>query len=416
MFRPFELFIGLRYLRARRRNQYVSFISLMSLLGIALGVAALIVIISVMNGFENELRFRLLSATSHASVLGEAGDLDRWQEVREQALAMPEVVAAAPFVEFESMLAYGRELTPAKVRGVLPKLEASVSRISESMLAGSLADLTSGGRGVVLGRLLALRLGVTPGDSITLMVPQAGNGGHILTPELWRFTVTGLFEVGMQEHDGVLALINLDDAVTLRHMTPGRVTGLRLDTGNLFRAPATVKRLVTVLGQGYKSTDWTQENASYFRAVAIEKTMMAVLLFLIVGVAAFNIVATLVMVVTDKRSEIAILRTVGATPRSVVFMFMAQGIVIGLVGTLLGVIIGVLLALNVETLAPQLETLFGFQIFPSDVYYISRIPSDLRVSNVVSIGLVTFVLTMLSTLYPSFRAARTQPAEALRYD
>ena len=416
MFRPFELFVGLRYLRARRRNQYVSFISLMSLLGIALGVAALIVIISVMNGFENELRFRLLSATSHASVLGESGELDDWQDVRERALAMPEVLAAAPFVEFASMLAYGRELSPATVRGVLPELEASVSRINESMLAGSLADLTSGGRGVVLGRLLALRLGVTPGDSITLMVPRAIGGGHSLTPELWRFTVTGLFEVGMQEHDGVLALIHLDDAATVRHMAPGRVTGLRLDTRDLFRAPDIVSRIVTMLGEGYTSTDWTQENASYFRAVAIEKTMMAVLLFLIVGVAAFNIVATLVMVVTDKRSEIAILRTVGTTPRSVVLIFMTQGIVIGLVGTLLGIIFGILLALNVETLAPQLEAMFGFQIFPSDVYYISRIPSDMKVSNVVSIGLAAFVLTLLSTIYPSFRAARTQPAESLRYD
>jgi lipoprotein-releasing system permease protein len=413
MFRPLALFVGLRYLRARRRNQFVSFISLMSLLGVVVGVAALIVVLSVMNGFENELRHRLLAMTSHATITGPDRRLEDWASVAARVEALPGVQAAAPFVEIQGMLGNGARLKAAVVRGIAPELESAVSAVGQHLLYGDLTELRPGSNEVVLGRLLAAQLGVGPGDGVTLMVP-GGPGGR-LVPKLYRLTVAGIFEVGMQEHDGVLGLMHIDDAAEILGL--GRdVSGVRLALTDMLNAPAVSRAVSADLGAGYTARDWTEENASYFRAVAIEKTMMTIVLLLVVGVAAFNIVATLVMVVTDKRSEIAILRTIGVPPGGVTRIFLVQGLVIGVVGTLLGVALGVPLALNVETIAPQIESLLGVDILPADVYYIASLPSEVRTPDVVRVTLLAFGLCALATLYPSWRAARTQPAEALRYD
>jgi lipoprotein-releasing system permease protein len=413
MFRPLALFVGLRYLRARRRNQFVSFISLMSLLGVIVGVAALIVVLSVMNGFENELRQRLLAMTSHATITGPDQRLADWEAVAAQVVAVPGVRAAAPFVEIQGMLGNGSRLKAAVVRGIVPDLEPAVSEVGEHLIFGDLEALRPGSNEVVLGRLLAAQLGVGPGDRLTLMVPS-GAGGR-LVPRLHRLTVAGIFEVGMQEHDGVLALMHIDDAAGILDLGED-VSGVRLSLAEMLDAPAVSKAVSASLGPGYTARDWTQENASYFRAVGIEKTMMTIVLLLVVGVAAFNIVATLVMVVTDKRSEIAILRTIGVPPGGVTRIFLVQGLVIGIVGTLVGAAVGVPLALNVETIAPRIESLLGVDILPADVYYIASLPSEVRVPDVVRVTLLAFGLCALATLYPSWRAARTQPAEALRYD
>lgn len=413
MFRPLEIFVGLRYLRARRQSRFVSFISLMSLLGVAVGVAALIVVISVMNGFENELRQRLLALTSHASISGPDGRLPGWRRALDLAAEVPQVRAAAPYVEIQGMLGNGPRLKAAIVRGVDPALESAVSRVDDSMVVGNLGSLTDGEHGIILGRLLAAQLGVSMGDPVTLMVPTIQGAG--LVPRMRRFTVTGIFEVGMQEHDGVLALVSLRDAADTLGLGDA-VTGVRLQLENLFSAPAVSRQVASALGPDFLARDWTEENASYFRAVRIEKTMMTIILSLVVAVAAFNIVATLVMVVTDKRSEIAILRTLGLSPGGVMRAFLVQGVVIGLVGTMLGAGLGIPLALNVEALAGGLERALGMEIMPADVYYIARLPSELRVPDVIRILALAFTLCAASTLYPAFRAARTQPAEALRYD
>jgi lipoprotein-releasing system permease protein len=413
MFRPLEIFVGLRYLRARRLSRFVSFISLMSLLGVAVGVAALIVVISVMNGFENELRQRLLSMTSHATISGPGGRLSDWGQAVESALQAPEVKAAAPYVEIQGMLGNGSRLKAALIRGVDPAREPAVSQVDDNMLTGDLSSLEDGRQGIILGRLLAAQLGVTPGDPVTLMVPRVEGGA--LVPRLRRFTVTGVFEVGMQELDGILALVSLGDAAGILDLGTA-VTGVRLQLDNLFSAPAVSRRVAAMLGEDFVARDWTEENASYFRAVRIEKTMMTIILSLVVAVAAFNIVATLVMVVTDKRSEIAILRTLGLSAGGVMRAFLVQGVVIGLVGVVLGGALGIPLAMNVETIAGGLERLLGLEFMPADVYYIARLPSDLRAPDVVRILALAFVLCTVSTLYPAYRAARTQPAEALRYD
>ena len=415
MFRPLEIYIGLRYLRARKASRFVSFISLVSLLGVAVGVAALIVVLSVMNGFEQELRGRLLNLTSHAVVTAPGSRLRNWEPVLETVQRTPGVAGAAPFVEVQAMLAHGGLLKGTLLRGVDPTREPAVSRVEEHMLVGSLSLLEAGSDHLVLGRLLAARLRVGLGDSLTLLVPTGGETGTRLVPRLRRFTVVGLFEVGMEEQDGLLALAHLDDAAAARGR-PGEVSGVRLQLEDLFAAPRISRELAAALGPGYEARDWTAENASYFRAVRIEKTMMTIILSLVVAVAAFNIVATLVMVVTDKRAEIAILRTMGLSPGSVMRVFLVQGAAIGTAGTLLGVLLGVPLALNVGTVMPAIESLFGFSVLPVEVYYITRLPSDLRVPQVVMITVIALSLCLLSTVYPSLRAARTEPAEALRYE
>ena len=411
---PLPLFIGLRYVRARSTQFFVSFISWVSLAGICVGVAALITIISVMNGFEGELRARLLSLSSHATLTGNRQALARWPELAAQASRQPGVAGAAPYVELQALVTHEPDLQPAVVRGVEPALERAVSDIGRAMVQGRLEDLEAGAARIVLGRVLAYQLSVGVGDTVTVMIPVGGASGTELDPRIQRFTVAGIFEVGLQDHDSLLALAHLEDAQALRGSQA--ISGLRLRFADVFAAPQLAAATAAALGGGFRVRDWTQENASYFRAIRIEKTMMTLILLLIVAVAAFNIVATLVMVVTDKRTDIAILRTIGARPGAIVGVFMTQGVVIGWLGTALGIILGLLLALNVATIAPLLERTFGFQIMDADVYYITAIPSDVQVADVILIGTVAFLLTVLATIYPAVRAARTEPAEALRYE
>ena len=416
MFQPLEIYIGLRYLRTRQQNRFVSFITLASLIGVALGVAALIVVLSVMNGFENELRGRLLSMTSHATVAAARGGMDDWREIIAGAQQQENVVGAAPYVQLQGMLANGANLNGALVRGIDPQLEKTVDRVGSFMVEGTLDSLDTPANNIVLGRLLALRLGIDTGDRVRLLVPQTGLTAGDIRPRMSRFTVSGIFEAGLQEHDGSLALVNISEAATLAGLGDS-VSGVRLQFDDVFAAPGGIKTLAANLdSERYRFSDWTVENASYFRAIRIEKTMMSIILLLVVAVAVFNIVATLMMVVTDKRREIAILRTLGLKPKSVVRIFMIQGVVIGWVGALTGVGLGILLARNVGTIMPKLEALFGFQVLPADVYYISQLPSDLHTADVLFIALAAFVLSAIATIFPSRRAAKVEPAEALRYD
>ena len=412
MFRPLECFIGLRYVQARARRGFVSFISLASLLGIGLGVAALIVILSVMNGFESELRTRLLSMTAHASLSQPGTGFEDWSSARAQVLEQPGVVGASPFVALEGMLGSGANLSPAIVRGILPSEEATASQLERFFSIGSLADLEPNARRIVLGRILALNLGVGVGDRINLLVPQFENGR--LIPRLSSFLVSGLFEAGIQDHDASLALVHLSDASQLKGLQ-GRAQGLAIRMHD----PLQVGQLQVAIEATQPSleySDWTLENSNYFRAIRIEKIMMTFLLLLIVAVAAFNIVASLMMVVTDKQKDIAILRTYGLESARVARVFMVQGSLLGLVGTLIGVVLGVVLAINVETIVPWLELTFNFQIMPGDVYYVTEIPSEVRLADVIVISVLAFLVAVIATIYPSRRAAAVAPAEALRYE
>ncbi len=415
MYKPLALFIGLRYTRAKRRNHFISFISLISMLGIALGVTALITVLSVMNGFENELRNRILGMTAHATIQGYGENLSDWQGVRERMLEHPRILAAAPYIQREGMLINGNLVNGSVIRGIDPALEPGVSKVTEHMRRGELASLVPGEFNIVLGAELAMALGVGVGDKVTLVTPTANVTAAGILPRLKRFTVSAIFQVGMFEYDSALGLIHLSDAQKLFRMGE-EVTGVRLQVDELFAAPQVVREAGNRLEGVYYVRDWTQSHSNFFRAIRTEKMVMFIILLLIVGVAAFNIVSTLVMVVTDKESDIAILKTLGATPRTILLIFIVQGTLIGVIGTLLGLIGGVSLALNVETLVPWLEHAFGVQFLPADVYYISDLPSELHWDDVLHICGVSFLLTVLATLWPARRAAKTAPAEALRYE
>ena len=409
-----ELFLGLRYLRAKGRTRFVSFITSISLAGIALGVAALIIILSVMNGFEGELRDRLVSMTAHGQVSGRDNSVEDWRTLREEIIAEPGIAAAAPYIGMEGMIRSGGTLNAVLISGVLPELESAVSGGTINFVEGDLGVLEAGMKNIVLGRLLAMELRIRIGDGVILLIPKpTGDGG--LEPILERFVVRGVFEAGLQDHDALLALVHADDAA--RMMSLGNsVSAVRFRANDVMAAPAIARSIQNRLGPAVSASDWTVENASYFRAIRLEKMMMSLILSLIIGVAAFNIVASLVMVVTDKTSDIAILRTLGMGPNGVVRVFFIQGAVIGWLGVLLGVIFGVVLAMNVPTIVPWLEQLFGFQIMPGDVYYVTDIPSDIEFFDVTVIAVAAFALTSLATLYPARRAAHVNPSMALRYE
>ena len=415
MFHPLSIFVGLRYVRTRRQGFFVSFISWVSMLGVAVGVTALITIISVMNGFEGELRSRLVALTAHATLEGRRDWSGDWDALAARVREVPGVAGVAPFADVQAMTGRAGHLQPVLLHGIDPDAEPEVSSIEQYLVEGRLADLVPGGRRIVLGRILAWQLGAAVGDELTVMVPGRDlldSGGR---PRLQTFTVSGVFEVGLQEHDGSLALVALEDAAALAGRGAGPA-GLRLRFDDVMAAPARAARVADAVGPGAAVRDWTQEHAAYFRAIRIEKTMMSLILMLVVAVAAFNIVAALVMVVNEKRSDIAILRTLGLPRGGVVSAFFTQGLVIGAVGTLLGVVLGVLLASNVGHVVPLLERLFGFHVMDPTVYYITAIPSDVRTGQVAAIGIAAFLLTVLATIYPALRGAATEPAEALRYE
>ncbi len=417
MFRPLELFIGLRYMRAKRHNHFVSFISLSSTLGIALGITALITVLSVMNGFQEEVRGRILAMTPHATINRWNGVEDDWQAVRDWALKDPRVMGGAPYISGEAMLNNGSFVSGAMIQGILPEEEKKVSDIGSKMFDGALEGLQPGKFGIILGQVLAKSLGVMVGEKVTVITPQsiATPVGNL--PRLKRFDVVGLFKAGMYEYDRGLALVHIDDAAKLFQYPEGAVNGVRLKLHDLFMAPRFSLELSSKLpAEIFTASNWTQDHASYFRAVQIEKTAMFVILTLIVAVAAFNIVSMLVMVVTDKQADIAILRTLGISKLSIMGIFIVQGVTIGLVGTLLGLIGGVALATNVDVVVPFIERLFNIKMLSPDVYLISDIPSKVQLNDVLTIGLVAFGLSALATLYPAWQAAHTQPAEALRYE
>ena len=414
MINPVELFVGLRYLRAKRRTRFVSFITLISLLGIALGVAALIVILSVMNGFEGELRGRLLSMSAHGSVTGASGAIQDWEQLIDDVGSEPGVTAAAPFVQMEGMIQSGPELYAVLVHGVDPVYEKPLAGEMINMIEGDLDVLQAGSRSIILGRILAYDLGARIGDGVVLLIPRPVGDGT-LEPVLERFVLRGVFEAGLQDHDAVLALVHVSDAAEIQALGDA-VNAIRFRSDDVMAAPAIARALQARLGDGISTSDWTIENGSYFRAIRIEKMMMSLILSLIIGVAAFNIVASLVMVVTDKTTDIAVLRTLGMGPDGVVRVFFVQGAMIGWAGVLIGVLLGIVLALNVPVIVPFLEQTLGFQIMPGDVYYVTRIPSELEWRDVAVISVSAFVLTSLATLYPSRRAALVNPAAALRYE
>ena len=411
----YELFIGLRYTRAKRRNHFISFISLISMCGIALGVAALIVVLSVMNGFQKELRTRILGVASHVQVSGPGGELAAWQQVAEQAMRHKSVLAAAPYVSAQGMLSFEQTVRGALVRGVLPDAEEQVADFNRYMRGGSMQALKPGEFGIILGAELARALRVFVGDKVTLIAPQGLVTPAAILPRLKQFKVVGLFEAGMYEYDSGLALVHMADAQALYRME-GNVSGVRLKLDDLFRAPQVARELLRLIPGDVYITDWTRSHANFFRAVQIEKNVMFIILLLIVAVAAFNIVSTLVMAVTDKESDIAILRTLGASPGSIMQVFIVQGALIGVIGLALGLLGGIALALNIDVVVPAIERLFNTQFLAKEVYYISELPSDLQWRDVGIIAAVSFLLTLLATLYPSWRASRVNPAEALRYE
>lgn len=412
----YELFIGLRYTRAKRRNHFISFISLISLLGITLGMTALITVMSVMNGFQKEVRTRILGVASHVQVSGIDGTLTNWPQVAHETTNHPQVESAAPYVGAQGMVSVGQVVRGVMVRGILPALEDKVADLDRMMVSGRLDALVPGEFGIVVGTELARTLGVSRGDKIVLISPQGQVTPAGILPRLKQFTVTGIFEAGHFEYDSSLVLIHIEDAQKLYRMEDDQVSGVRLKLRDLFLAPQVVRELVPLISQDTHITDWTRQHANYFRAIQIEKRMLSLILALIIAVAAFNIVSTLVMAVTDKQPDIAILRTLGASPRSIMKIFIVQGTLIGVFGTLLGVVGGVLLAYNVSDVIALVERLFSVQFLSREVYYISEIPSDPQMADIVTVATVSFVLTLLATIYPSYRASKVNPAEALRYE
>ena len=416
---PLPLFIGLRYTRAKRQNNFISFISMVSMAGIALGIAALITVMSVMNGFQKEVRARILGVSAHVQVMGLDSSASRglpgWRQVIAEVGTNPDVAAAAPFVDGQGLLAYSSNVRGAVVRGILPDAENTVATLGKDMRAGQITSLAPGEYRIILGGALARALGVSLGDKLQLITPQGSVTPAGMVPRLRTFTVSGIFSSGHYEYDANLALIHLKDAQVLFQFGEN-VSGVRLKLKDTDRAPQVSRQLTDTLKIDGYVTDWTRQNATYFRAVQIEKRMMFIILTLIIAVAAFNLVSTLVMVVTDKHPDIAILRTLGASPGMIMKIFVVQGAVVGVVGTLIGVGTGILLALNIDVVVPFIESMAGFKVLSPEVYFLSELPSDLKWNDVWSTAVISLLLALAATLYPSWRASRVNPAEALRYE
>lgn len=414
MFRPLSIFIGARYTRAKRRNHFISFISMTSMIGLSLGVLAMIVVLSVMNGFQREMSARILGMVPHAAVLG-AQPLDNWQAVADAALKNPEVLAAAPLTEMEGMLSYKGAMQPIQISGIDPAQEGKVSIVADHIVQGRLDDLKPGEFGVVVGEMTARRFGLRVGDKLTLIVPEVSTAPGGITPRMQRLNVVGVFKVGA-ELDGSMGLIHMADAASMQRWAPNQVQGVRLKVKDLYAAPQVSRAIVGELGEQYRADDWTHTQGSLFSAMKMEKTMIGLLLMMIIAVAAFNIIATPIMVVNDKGADIAILRTIGATPAQIMGTFMVQGSLIGVVGTLIGGVLGVIAALNVSQIVGWLERVSGQHIFTSDVYFISTLPSELQWGDVALICTAGLVMSFLATLYPAWRASQVEPAYALRYE
>jgi lipoprotein-releasing system permease protein len=424
MFRPLPLYVGLRYTRAKRRNHFISFISLVSMLGITLGIVALIVVLSVMNGFHKEIQERILGMASHATLSVPESGIEDWQTLVERVERHPDVLGAAPYVELQSMLMHAGRTNAALLRGIVPDREDAVSVLRSDMVMGSVDDLAPGSFNIILGTELAAVLGVGVGDKVTVVTPQLSATPVGVMPRLKAFNVVGLFEVGMSDYDRGAGFMHMADAALLMRLGDA-AEGVRVKLTDMFDAPLVSRELAYALNAdaeepgeavAYRVTDWTQVHRNFFAALRTEKRMMTIILFLIVAVAAFNIVSTLVMVVTDKQADIAVLRTLGASPGRVMAIFMVQGTTIGVAGTLLGVVGGVLLGWNVEPIVAGIERAFGVHFLDPSIYYISALPSDVRLGDVVRVGGGAFLISVLATLYPAWRAARTDPAEALRYE
>lgn len=413
---PFELLLGLRYIRAKKRNSFISFISVSSMVGIALGVLALITVMSIMNGFQQELRDRILGMAPHINVLSHEDSIKDWEYFYTSLKEHPNIVGAAPNIEEQGMLSMGQRVRGVMVRGILPEYEREVSAIDEMMLDGSLAKLEAGEFGVVLGDALARALGVGVGSKVTLVAPQGAISPVGVLPRLKRLTVVGVFHAGMYDYDSGVVFLHLADAGLIFKYPENHAGRVQIKLDDLFKVPQVRAQLDKALPESFYLRDWTQNHANFFKAVQMEKRMMFIVLALIIMVAAFNIVSTMVMVVTDKQKAIAVLRTLGASPKSVMLIFIIQGLIIGFIGSALGIAGGVALSLNLDVIIPFIENLFGIQFFPADVYTISQVPSKLEWDDVWAVSLVAFGLTLLATLYPAWRASRIQPAEALRYE
>ncbi len=415
MFKPLELFIGLRYLRAKRRNHFISFISMSSVIGISLGIVVIITVLSVMNGFQSEIRDRMLQMTAHATLLELDGSLADWQSIAERLQGHEDIVAQAPFVEGQVMLVKGKQVTGVMLRGIEPNLEGNVSSLEDFIVEGDINSLQDSQFNIFMGAELATYLGVSVGERITLITPEASVTPAGIMPKLKRLQVAGIYQVGMNQIDRNTAVVHIADAQRLFRMKD-EVSGIRLKLNDLFQAPLLARALNQSFEGKYWVTDWTRSNRNFFRAIKMEKTMMFIIMILIVAVAVFNVVSMLVMVVTDKQSDIAILRTMGFSPRSVMWVFIIQGSMIGLVGTVLGVAGGLILASNLQTVVAGIESLLQVKFLDASVYYISDLPSKILASDVMIVAGLSFFLTVIATLYPALRAAKTQPAAALRYE
>jgi len=411
----YELLVGLRYTRARRRNRFIGINSLVSMIGIAVGVWALIVVLSVMNGFQKEVRTRILGVAAHVQIFSASNRLSDWRGAAKAVSGEPHVLATAPFVQAQAMLSAGQAVRGALVRGILPDQEERVAALGQNMKLGSLEALKPGGFGVILGTDLARGLGVLPGDKVALVAPQGLVTPAGVIPRLKQFTLVGIFEAGIQDADAGLALIHMQDAQTL-YQLGDNVTGVRLKLDDLFAAQGVARELRARLPRDLYASDWTMTHRNFFRAVDIEKRMMFIILALIVLVAAINIISTLVVAVKDKQADIAILRTLGARPGSVMQIFIVQGMLMGVIGTLVGVVLGVITALNIDVIVPAIEQILGFKVLSKDVYLIPELPSDLQSADVFWISLMALGLSFVATLYPSWSASRLNPAEALRYE